>query len=618
MNINERKLNFLLVMPRLVQNIGDGYSFPLGISYVSSSMKKAGFNVVTLNLNHREGDVFEVVKSVIDENRIDVVATGGLSFQYNTIRSVIESAKLAGSDIVTVVGGGIINGDPEAAMAALEYVDFGVIGEGEVTLCELGRALEGGGDIHAVDGLIFKEGTGYRRTRKRREIDDLDSLPWPDYEGFDVKKYLDAPPSGISGLNEKRVVFMLGSRSCPYNCTFCFHTVGRRYRQRSLDSIFAELDYLVSHFDVGFVCMADELFARKKERVREFCQRMKQYKLRWWAQFRVDDVDEELIAILKEGNCATMSFGLESADNRILKSMRKGTTVEQIERALKLVYDAGISLDGCFIFGDIEETVETANNTLNWWREHAEYKINLNLITVFPGSYLYQYACRQGIIQDRVQFLRESCPQINVSRLSEQELSELVRYIMEAHVSMVKALDAIEVLAVDPTMGRVALSAVCSQCTQRNTWENIKLFAANFIPCAHCGQKYNIPLPAELRANLEENMTGLLRHFGKVAVWGVNYHTSDLFRQSRVLHNPNVFPVDISGTKRLMDLHGKRIHPPIVIEKEGIQAVVIAIPAYVSQISSQVRNDHRNVSEIIDICRLVGRHSFSFDTEGSP
>lgn len=612
MSVNERRLNFLLVMPRLVQNIGDGYSFPLGIAYVSSSMKKAGFNVVTLNLNHREGDVFEVLNRVIDENRIDVVATGGLSFQYNTIRSVVESAKRVGRDIVTVVGGGIINGDPEAAMAALEYADFGVIGEGEITLCELGRTLEGGGDILAVDGLICKEGTSYRKTGKRREIDDLDSLPWPDYEGFDVEKYLNAPPSGISGLNEKHVVFMLGSRSCPYNCTFCFHTVGRKYRQRSLDSIFAELDYLVSRYGVGFVCMADELFARKKERVREFCRGMKKYNLRWWAQFRVDDVDEELIAILKEGNCATMSFGLESADNRILKSMRKGTTVEQIERALKLVYDAGISLDGCFIFGDIEETVETANNTLKWWREHAEYKINLNLITVFPGSYLYQHACRQGIIQDRARFLKEGCPQINISRLTEREMSELVRYLMEAHVSLVKTLEGIEVLAVEPATGRVTLAAACSLCGRRNVWENIKLFAANFIPCAHCGQKYNIPLPAELRTNLEENMAGLLRQFGKVAVWGVNYHTSDLFKHSRVLHDPKVFPVDISGTKRLMDLHGKRIHPPTVIEDEGIKAVVIAIPAYVSQISSQVRNDHRNVSEIVDICRLIERESYVF------
>ena len=86
----------------------------------------------------------------------------------------------------------------------------------------------------------------------------------------------------------------------------------------------------------------------------------------------MDDITPELIAILKNGGCKVMSFGLESADNRVLKSMRKGTTVEQIERTLKLVYDSGISFEGAFIFGDIAETRETADNTLKWWHAHSE------------------------------------------------------------------------------------------------------------------------------------------------------------------------------------------------------------------------------------------------------
>ena len=79
----EQKLNFLLVMPRLVQDYGEGYVFTLGIAYVSSSMKKAGFNVFTVNLNHRRGDVSEIIKNMIEEHNVHVVATGGLSPQYH-------------------------------------------------------------------------------------------------------------------------------------------------------------------------------------------------------------------------------------------------------------------------------------------------------------------------------------------------------------------------------------------------------------------------------------------------------------------------------------------------------------------------------------------------------
>jgi hypothetical protein len=175
---------------------------------------------------------------------------------------------------------------------------------------------------------------------------------------------------------------------------------------------------MVSRYQIDYLCLADELFARKPERMKAFCEGMRRHGIRWWAQFRVDDVTPDMMGVLKDGGCDIMSFGLESADNRVLRSMRKGTTVEQIERALKMVYDAGISMEGAFIFGDLAETWETAQNTLQWWREHAQYKINLNVISVYPGSHLYQYACEHGIIRDRVQFLRDGCPHVNVSKLT--------------------------------------------------------------------------------------------------------------------------------------------------------------------------------------------------------
>lgn len=592
-------------MPRLVQNIGDGYSFPLGITYISSTMKKAGYNVITLNLNHRNGDLYEIIEKDIKEKKIDVVMTGGLSFQYNTVRCVVETAKRVNRNIITIVGGGIISGDPEPAMIALEYADFGVIGEGEITINELCSALEHNRNFSEINGIIYKNSNSYVITKPREEVENIDSIPWPDYEGFDIGKYLRATPPGISGLNRQNTVFMLSSRSCPYNCTFCFHTVGKRYRQRSLNSFFKELDYMVSQYNIEFICMADELFARNIQRVKEFCERIKRYKIRWWAQFRVDDITHELLLILKDGGCEVMSFGLESADNRILKSMRKGITVEQIERTLKLVYDSGISFEGAFIFGDIEETSKTANNTLRWWREHSEYRITLNLITVYPGSFLYKYACKKGIIKDKVQFLKDGCPQINVSKLTDKQLSKLIKRLMEAPINMTKPLALAELRSVDYKTGRIGLKGVCTICKQKNDWNNIKLFTMNFLSCKKCGQKYNVPLFSELRKNIDNNFKKLLKKYDKVAVWGINYHSSDLFKNSVVLHNDNIFPIDISETKRKMYLYGKKIYAPEIIILEDIKVVVVPIPVYLTQIASQIKTNYKNIVNVIDICRLT-------------
>lgn len=603
--IKTKKLNYLLIMPRLVQDVGDGYSFPLGITYISSSLKSSNYNVTTINLNHRDGEVFDIIKKEIEDNKIDVVATGGLSFQYSTVRRVVEAAKRVNNKITTIVGGGIITGDPEPAMKALEYADFGVIGEGENTINELCFALENAGKLSDVDGIIYKEGDTYVITKPRKEMDNIDFISWPDYQGFEIEKYLCSTPPSISGLNKQNTVFMLASRSCPYNCTFCFHTTGKKYRQRSLDGFFKELDYMVSQYNIEFICLADELFARNINRVKEFCERIKKYKVRWWAQFRVDDITPELLAILKDGRCEVMSFGLESADNRVLKSMRKGTTVEQIERTLKLVYDSGISFEGAFIFGDIAETSETANNTIKWWREHSEYRISLNLITIYPGSYLYKYACEKKIIKDKVQFLRDGCPQVNVSKLTDGELSELIKYFMDAPISLTKPLTSASLKNIDHKTGRIGINGVCALCKQENSWDNIKLFTMNFLSCKNCGQKYNVPFIDSLRLNIEKNVMGLLNKYGKIAVWGINYHTSDLFKNSVVLKDKNIYPIDISEAKRKMDLFGKKIHASEIIEIENIKAVVISIPVYFTQIKSQIEASHKNVTDIIDICSLI-------------
>lgn len=609
--INTKKLNYLLVMPRLVQNIGDGYSFPLGITYISSSMKNAGYNVITLNLNHSEGDVYEIIKKEIEEKNIHVVATGGLSFQYTMVRRVVEAAKRVNSEIITIVGGGIISGDPEPAMIALEYAGFGVIGEGEITINELCNAIEQSRNFSEIDGIIYKSGNSYIMTKPRKEVDNIDSIPWPDYKGFEIEKYLRISPPGISGLNRQNTVFMLTSRSCPYNCTFCFHSTGKKYRQRSMDSFFEELDYMVSQYKIGFIDLADELFARNIQRVKEFCERIKKYNIQWFAQFRVDnDITPELLAILKDSGCEIMGFGLESADNRILKSMRKGTTVEQIERALKLVYDAGISFDGAFIFGDIEETWETANNTLNWWRNHSEYKVGLNLITVYPGSYLYKYACENGIIKDKVQFLKDGCPQINVSKLTDKEYSILVREILEAPMTLTKTLSQIEAKIIDYKTGRVTVAGTCSVCEKRNQWENVKLFAASFLACEHCGQRYNVVLPDEFRLIIDNNIRKLLDRYGKLAVWGINYHTADLFKKSKALSDPKVYSIEISELKRKMDLYGKQINPPEIINSENIEVVIVSIPAYINEITGRIRANYKNVKKVIDICELINPDYF--------
>ena len=239
----KKKLNYLAIMPRLVKNVGESYNFPLGIAYISSSLKQAEFNVYTLNLNHVKGEIHRIIQQFIIEKKIDIVLTGGLSFQYNSVKDIVDAAYNCSKKVKIIVGGGLITGGPKVAMTALEHVDVGIIGEGELTVVELAKALENEGDLHNINGLIFNENGEYILTEKRKEIMDLDTIPIPDYEGFNLDKYLDIPPMSILNVQTERAAFMIGSRSCPYQCTFCFHTVGKIYRQRPNKSVLKEIKY---------------------------------------------------------------------------------------------------------------------------------------------------------------------------------------------------------------------------------------------------------------------------------------------------------------------------------------------------------------------------------------
>lgn len=592
-------------MPRIVNKIGDGYSFPLGLPYVSASLKKAGFNIFTFNLNHHEGEVEDIVEEQIKKNHIDVVLTGGLSFQYYPIRQVVDAVKKVDRNLPVFVGGGIITGDPEAAMKALEVCTAGIIGEGEITDVELCRALEEGHSLENVDGLIIQNPDGsYIRTPERKEIENIDEIPWPDYDGFELEKSFNETP-GVSGLNSTRTIFMLGSRSCPYQCSFCFHTVGKRYRQRSLDSFFEELEYNINKYNISFVCVADELFSYNNERVVEFCKRIKPYNIQWWAQFRVDSIDPWILPILREAGCVTMSFGLESADNTVLKSMKKNITIEQIEKTLDVVYKNGIAFDGAFIFGDEAESYETAMNTLNWWEKHAEYKINLNTITVFPGCSLYRNAVNKGIIKDPVQYLKDGCPQKNNTRMSMDEYKDIIQRIVSYPFSKAKTLDCVEVSDIDYDNARIGVRAVCPICGAENHWEKIKLFATNFLPCRECGQRYNVTIPEELLNNLGKNVELLCSKYGNIAIWGLNYHSVRIFDLVKQLNDDRVFPVDSSEIKQQLVLNSRQVYAPKVIKDRDIKAVVIAISAYYNQIELQIKYEFPNVEQVIDICSLL-------------
>jgi len=422
------KPTVLLIVPRYFSTKTHGYIMPMGILYVSAALKQAGCaEVLTLNLNHCEEDDETVLCRIIAEQKVDIVGCGGISGQFIEIYPLFELVRKIAPHVKIITGGGMITADPEVAMTAFGgTVDYGVIGEGEITVPELVEAIGEKRPVDAVKGLIyFKEGKIFR-TAPRTDIGDLDSLPLPDYLSFDYDKYLQTNGE-YDGKIKYSPVAIIGGRSCKYNCTFCFHPSGSKYRQRSLDSIFEEIEFLLAHFEVNYIALREELFANDEERVLEFCRRIVNYPIVWSIQLRVDSVTPTIVDALSRSNCRYIFLGIESADNRILKSMHKNIRIEQVEYALDLCINAGLDTRSTIILGDEAETLESAQTTLSWWLEHKKRSaIDLGLIIAFPGSTLYKHALKSGKIPDPVKFLFNGCPVINLSERLSQTQFELI------------------------------------------------------------------------------------------------------------------------------------------------------------------------------------------------
>ncbi|MCP4292695.1 MAG: radical SAM protein [bacterium] len=599
-------MNFLFIVPR--DKHFDMVSIPPGVIYVATNLKASGYSVTGLHLSFEEGDE-QAISSAIKNNNIDVVLVGGLSSQYTAIKTIIKTVKTLNSGIKTVVGGGMVTAEPELVMANIG-ADFGVVGQGENTVCCLAGVLETGADPGSVDGLIYWLDGRLKHNPPRAEVKDLDSLPFPDYSIFDYPQ-IPNMVQHVSGL-PKKVLSITASRSCPYNCTFCYHPSGSKYRRRSIDNIFEEIDEMLQKYEIDHVSMVDELFASGKGRLEEFCDRMKPYDLTFACQLRVDGVDEDMLMQLKEAGCILISYGIESADNAILKSMRKNTTIEQTEKALEATRKAGIFIQGFFIFGDIEETQASVQTTLKWWLNHLEYGINLEVIDIFPGTYLYKYAVERGIIANRLEFLEKGCPRTNVSKLSDGEMNQLLDKVIYLSEEFRGATAGTRVQRLHKN-GACDMAAPCLHCGHVNhfpevffEFKNTRSSAAG--SCEKCKSKMKMP-PADAisrstyKVVLDKALDVYFEKWAnkRIVIWGATEKTSCLLLGSQCLRDSVVAVVDRDFTfkaGRLLDLF--EIQDPQILQNMEFDALVIGAAGYEEEILDTLHTMGRKF-EFLDI-----------------
>ncbi len=483
------------------------YHLPLGIGYVSASLKHAGHDVVLLNPNHSRESLDDLVSEELDRRQPNIVALGGMAFHLAEIKHAAALARQKLPAAKIVVGGPLVSNQPQVVMNAVPEADYGVIGEGEHTSVELAAALAIGQEPFNVNGLIYREPGNpdvLKLTEPRLIEENLDTLPWVDYEGLGLDVYagLHRPGECAPGLvvdKNTRVMPILTSRGCPYSCTFCCHeAAGRRYRLRSLDDVFAEVQAAVVRYGINAVFVYDDLFCLQRSRLEDFCRRIAKLGLRWECSMTAGQLNPDVLKLMKDSGCCCISVGVESMSPTVLKSMQKRTTKQQLELLLPQIYDAKIGIWSNLIFGDPAETLETVTESLEWFSNHPQYNFRFANIGYHPGSRIYDDALARGLIADPVAYLLSGNSEINATSMSDEAFLASRLLTSRAIVSFGFAGKLLDLNSSDPKV--VTATCACPYCGAQGrnyTLTGTPGMLAS-ISCPDCNRAYRVPLVVRL------------------------------------------------------------------------------------------------------------------------
>jgi hypothetical protein len=380
---------------------------PLGTAYLSSYIKERGWKVAVLDLNislyhMANGDekylweqknyeywvnpeLFKETWAKLKANALTCLSQAiqesgaryiGLSGSYASINFEKEFLVLVNNlnkDAKVIVGGWGCSTDHMRSLFPKELVDVFVVGEGEQTLWEVLEAFEGRRLPSDVAGAVFNKDPE-AMYRPRPPLMDLDGIPWPTFEEFQLNQY------------KNKVLPLFTSRGCIGHCSFCNDWyLSQPYRHRSAANIFAEIKYQTERHKIETFSFKDLLCNGNVKELDALAGMIidSGIKINWDSQaIPHKGMTYELLCRLKESGCGTLIYGVETFSNRVLRMTKKLFTSEVAERVIKDTWRAGIPVMFNIIVGFPGETEEDFQETFEATKRNRQYIHRIGAISV--------------------------------------------------------------------------------------------------------------------------------------------------------------------------------------------------------------------------------------------
>lgn len=368
-----------------------------GLACLAASARSTGASVAIVEASAEGLDTSTATDQLL-AHRPHVVGLTATTAGIVAAADLAAHLKAAQPDIITLIGGAHVTALPERTLNEFPSFDMAILGEGEITLTEILNTLNTASTLPTgLAGTAERRNGSIHINPPRPYIDDLDSLPLPAWSlihGFPTAFH--PSPARIRRWPCASVVL---TRGCPNRCTFCDRSVfGNRCRGYSPDYTIRLLKDLHDNHGVREVLIEDDTFIIRRNQVEAVCQRLidEQLDITWSCLGRADRVDLDLLKLMRRAGCWHISYGIESGDPEILKSVNKKLDLDQIRQALLWSRQAGLRTKGFFILGFPKETHESLAATCRVACELPLDDISVMQLTPFPGSDIFADAAEHG------------------------------------------------------------------------------------------------------------------------------------------------------------------------------------------------------------------------------
>lgn len=381
-------MKILLVAPVKERSSGLAQFPPIGLGYLATALRKAGYPEVSILDCILEAMDFNGFEGYLGGLKPDVVGVSSWSLSVKEVARTLEKVKKSNPSCTTIIGGPHPSALGARSMMDFGDADYGFVGEAETGLpmlmdCVNGKIV----DKRDIPGLMWREGGEIKVNRQTYEK-ELDRLGPPAWDLIKPQRY-----ASTGTLIQKRTACIITTRGCPFPCTFCSAhiTAGKEIRARSMDNIFDEIKTLMDDYGVRRFVILDENITLKHAHIKAFCKRVMDEGLH--ASFelpngiRLDTLNFEILRLMRRaGFSERVAVGIESGSERILKLMKKGLTKDEIREKVELLNEAGFKPIGYFIIGFPTETRKEIEETVMFAMDLKLYRAGFMPFHPLPGT----------------------------------------------------------------------------------------------------------------------------------------------------------------------------------------------------------------------------------------